>query len=133
MEFISRSAEETLKVAERFASELKGGDVVLLEGELGAGKTTFTKGIARALGVTDVVTSPTFTIVKEYEGSALRLYHMDMYRLSGDLTELGIEDYIGRKDGVCVIEWSQLGEIDAAVHRVRLSYVPEGRRIVNEE
>ena len=133
MEFISRTAEDTLAVAERFAAKLQGGDIVLLYGEIGAGKTTFTKGIARAFGVKEVVTSPTFTIVKEYDGTHLRLYHMDMYRLSGDITELGLEDYLGRKDGVSVIEWCAISELPAKVYRVYLSYAEEGRRIRIED
>ena len=133
MEFISKSAEETENIAAAFASRLVGGDVVLLYGDLGAGKTTFTKGIARALGVKDVVTSPTFTIVKEYEGDTLRLFHMDMYRLSGDITELGLEEYFDRKDGVSVIEWCAVDRFFGRVFSVRLSYEGENRRIVIEE
>ena len=133
MERISKSVEETLAIAEAFASRLKGGDIVLLHGDLGAGKTTFTKGIARALGVEEVVTSPTFTIVKEYEGRDLRLYHMDMYRLDGDITELGIEDYLGRKDGVSVIEWCALDTLYGKVYNVYLAYEGAARRIVIEE
>ena len=133
MERISKSVEETLAIAEDFAARLKGGDIVLLHGDLGAGKTTFTKGIARALGVEEVVTSPTFTIVKEYEGRSLRLYHMDMYRLDGDITELGIEDYLGRKDGVSVIEWCALDRLYGKVYNVYLAYEGAARRIVIEE
>ena len=133
MERISKSVEETLAIAEDFAARLKGGDIVLLHGDLGAGKTTFTKGIARALGVEEVVTSPTFTIVKEYEGRSLRLYHMDMYRLDGDITELGIEDYLGRKDGVSVIEWCALDRLYGKVYNVYLVYEGAARRIVIEE
>ena len=133
MEKILKSVEETLAVAEAFAARLKGGDIVLLHGDLGAGKTTFTKGIARALGVEDVVTSPTFTIIKEYDGRSLRLYHMDMYRLDGDVTELGIEDYLGRKDGVCVIEWCSLEALEGKVYNVYLAYEGAARRIVIEE
>ena len=133
MEYISKSAAETLDIAAAFASKLVGGDVVLLHGDLGAGKTTFTKGIARALGVKDVVTSPTFTIVKEYEGERLALFHMDMYRLSGDVTELGLEEYFKRKDGVTVIEWCALSDLPSRVYNVQLSYAGDDRRIVIEE
>ena len=133
MEYISKSAAETLDIAAAFASKLVGGDVVLLHGDLGAGKTTFTKGIARALGVKDVVTSPTFTIVKEYEGERLALFHMDMYRLSGDVTELGLEEYFKRKDGVTVIEWCALSDLPSRVYNVYLSYAGDDRRIVIEE
>ena len=130
MEIIARTREETIAAAEHFAKKLEGGDVVLLSGELGAGKTTFTKGIAHALGVKEQVTSPTFTIIKEYTGETLRLYHMDMYRLSGDITELGLEEYLGKKDGVTVIEWCAIGDIHARVYAVSLEYYGEGRKIV---
>ncbi|HCJ01792.1 MAG TPA: tRNA (adenosine(37)-N6)-threonylcarbamoyltransferase complex ATPase subunit type 1 TsaE [Clostridiales bacterium] len=133
MEFIAKTREDTIEVAKEFATKLQGGDVVLLSGELGAGKTTFTKGIALALGVTEPVTSPTFTIIKEYQGKELALYHMDMYRLSGDLTELGLEEYLGKKDGVCVIEWCAVEEIHARVFEISLAYCKEGRRIIIRE
>ncbi len=130
---LSHSADETLKIAETFASRLRGGDVVLLSGELGAGKTTFTKGIAKALGVSSVVTSPTFTIVKEYEGTKLNLYHMDLYRVSGDLTELGLEDYLERADGVCVIEWNCISDFSGRVWTVNISYADDSSRVIEIE
>ena len=129
MECITLSREETIDVARSFAANLQGGDVVLLSGELGAGKTTFTKGIALALGITEPITSPTFTIIKEYEGKDLCLYHMDMYRLSDDLTELGLEDYLGNVKGVCVIEWCRATDFHARVFEITLEYCGEGRRI----
>ena len=129
MEYITHSREETIAVAESFAASLQGGDVVLLSGELGSGKTTFTKGIALALGITEPVTSPTFTIIKEYEGRELDLYHMDMYRLSGDLTELGLEDYLGNEKGICVIEWCAVKDFHARVFEIRLEYAGDGRKI----
>ena len=134
MEYITRSREETIAVAKEFAASLKGGDVVLLSGELGAGKTTFTKGIALALGVTEPVTSPTFTIIKEYDGAPLRLYHMDMYRLSGDLAELGLEEYLGKEDGICVIEWCAVEISNTRVFEISLGYEGENcRKIVISE
>ena len=133
MEIIAKTREETIAAAQRFAENLKGGDVVLLSGELGAGKTTFTQGIALALGVMEPVTSPTFTIIKEYRGRTLNLYHMDMYRLSGDLTELGLEEYLGKKDGVSVIEWCQTDDFHARVFDVHLEYFGEGRKITISE
>ena len=129
MEIVTSTREETIAVAEKFATELRGGDVVLLNGELGAGKTTFTKGIALALGVTDPVTSPTFTIIKEYEGRDLWLYHMDMYRLSGDITELGLEDYLGNAKGVSVVEWCATKEFHARVFEINIEYCDAGRKI----
>ena len=131
MKYVTKSAEETLAIAESFAKELKKGDVVLLSGELGAGKTTFTKGIARALGVKDVVTSPTFTIVKEYEGDSLNLYHMDLYRVAGDTIDLGLEDYFERKDGVVVIEWNCLSSFAGRVFEIAISYAGEGVRSID--
>ena len=129
MEIIARTREETIAAAQRFAQGLQGGDVVLLSGELGAGKTTFTKGIALALGIKEQVTSPTFTIIKEYRGKDLYLYHMDMYRLSDDLAELGLEEYLGKSDGVCVIEWCRTEDFHARVFDVKLDYCGEGRKI----
>ena len=133
MEIITNTREETIAAAEKFAAKLKGGDVVLLTGELGAGKTTFTKGIALALGVKEQVTSPTFTIIKEYRGDKLFLYHMDMYRLSGDITELGLDEYLGREDGVSVVEWCATKDFHARVFEVSLEYYGEGRKITFSE
>lgn len=105
--FHSASAEETVSYGEKIGSYLKGGDVIALQGTLGAGKTTITKGIARALGVTENITSPTFCLISEYEGK-LPLYHMDIYRLDGeeDFINLGTEDMI-YGNGVTLIEWSE--------------------------
>lgn len=106
-EFISRSPEETRNFAMDFAKKLGKGDVVLYEGDLGAGKTAFTKGIAAALGVEDTVTSPTFAIVNEYEGR-MPLFHFDLYRLESydDLYSIGFFDYLLR-GGVIAAEWSE--------------------------
>lgn len=102
--------EETVNLAKEFAKMLVGGEVVLLGGDLGAGKTTFTKAVLRALGVKDDVTSPTFTIMREYKGSQLQVYHFDMYRLTSgvEAQEFGMEDYIysGEKNAVVFIEWA---------------------------
>ncbi len=133
MEIIAKTREETIAAAECFAAQLQGGDVVLLTGELGAGKTTFTKGIALALGIKEPVTSPTFTIIKEYQGEKLALYHMDMYRLSGDITELGLEEYLGKSNGVCVIEWCATKDFHARVFEISLEYYGEGRKITISE
>lgn len=105
--YISKSVEDTYALARKIAERLKGGEVILLNGNLGAGKTTFTKGLAKALGIDEVVTSPTFTFMKEYKGR-LSLYHFDMYRAEDEdeLYELGLSDYL-YADGVCVIEWNK--------------------------
>ena len=98
--------EETLQFAVSLAQRLLGGDVIALEGDLGAGKTAFTKGLAKGLGVTRTVNSPTFTIIKEYQGR-LPLYHMDVYRVSESEEDLGFDEYFDG-DGVTVIEWAHL-------------------------
>ena len=108
MEYISNSAQETEALGERLAARLRPGDVIAYTGDLGAGKTAFTRGLARGLGVPGQVTSPTFTIVNEYDGGRLPLFHFDMYRLGSadELFEIGWEDYLGR-GGVCAVEWSE--------------------------
>ena len=108
MEFFSHSPAETEAIAQRLAQHLSPGDVVAYEGGLGMGKTAFTRGLARGLGYTGHVTSPTFTIVNEYEGGRLPLFHFDMYRLgsSDELFDIGWEDYLVR-GGVCAVEWSE--------------------------
>ena len=108
MEFVTHSREETEALGARLADALDGGRVVAFTGGLGAGKTAFVSGMARALGVEERVTSPTFTIVNEYEGTGLPLFHFDMYRLDGadELFHIGWEDYLAR-GGVCAVEWSE--------------------------
>ncbi len=110
MKYITNSYEETEKAAADFAASLKGGEVVAMYGDLGAGKTAFVRGMARAMGITSHITSPTFNIVNEYEGE-LPLYHFDVYRISDpeEMYEIGYEDYI-QAGGVCVIEWAELIE-----------------------
>lgn len=104
----TNSVEETIELAAALGSMLKPGDVVTLDGDLGAGKTHFAKGIAVALGVNGVVNSPTFTIIKEYEGN-MPFYHMDLYRAEGQVQDLGLEEYF-YGDGVTVVEWASLLE-----------------------
>lgn len=108
MEYISNSPAETEALGEALAARLTAGTVVAFTGDLGAGKTAFTRGLARGLGVPDRVTSPTFTIVNEYEGGRLPLFHFDMYRLGSadDLFDIGWEDFL-RRGGVCAVEWSE--------------------------
>ena len=105
MEFITHSPEGTRELGGRLADRLKGGEVVAFTGDLGAGKTAFVSGMARALGIEERVTSPTFTIVNEYEGGRLPLFHFDMYRLGSaeELFLIGWEDYLAR-GGVCAVE-----------------------------
>lgn len=109
MEYITNHPDETEALGARLAQVLRPGDVIAYTGDLGAGKTAFTRGLASGLGVTSRVTSPTFTIVNEYEGGRLPLFHFDMYRLgsSDDLYDIGWEDYLER-GGVCAVEWSEI-------------------------
>ncbi|MEJ9211565.1 tRNA (adenosine(37)-N6)-threonylcarbamoyltransferase complex ATPase subunit type 1 TsaE [Bacillus smithii] len=107
-ETITKSPEETFRLAESLAKKLHAGDVLLLEGDLGAGKTTFTKGIAKGLGVERTINSPTFTIIKEYKGR-IPFYHMDVYRVSDPEEDLGFDEYFFGQ-GVCVVEWAHLIE-----------------------
>lgn len=95
---------DTIELAQNFESEKFPNMIICLNGELGSGKTVFTKGLANALGITDTITSPTFSIIKEYDGE-LSLYHMDVYRLDGNTHGVGIEEYF-TKGGVVVIEWA---------------------------
>lgn len=108
MQIISNSVEETERVGADLAAGLPAGSVVAFTGDLGAGKTAFVRGMARGLGIEARVTSPTFTIVNEYEGGSRPLFHFDLYRLEGadELFEIGWEDYLAR-GGVCAVEWSE--------------------------
>lgn len=108
MEYITNSPEETEELGRRLAAVLTPGSVVAYTGDLGAGKTAFTRGLARGLGIEGGVTSPTFTIVNEYEGGRMPLFHFDMYRLGGEeeLFDIGWDDYLAR-GGVCAVEWSE--------------------------
>ena len=108
MEYITHSPEETEKIGAALAQKLNAGTVIAYRGDLGAGKTAFTRGLARGLGYPEMVTSPTYTIVNEYLGGRLPLFHFDMYRLGSadDLWDIGWEDYLDR-GGVCAVEWSE--------------------------
>ena len=108
MTYLTRSAAETERLGAALARVLEPGDVIAFRGDLGAGKTAFTRGIARGLGITEPVTSPTYTIVNEYLQGRLPLFHFDMYRIgdSEELFDLGWEDYLAR-EGVCAVEWSE--------------------------
>lgn len=138
MEWITHSPAETEALGARLAEALDAGRVVAFTGDLGAGKTAFVSGMARALGVEDRVTSPTFTIVNEYEGEGLPLFHFDMYRLAGagDLFDIGWEDYLDR-GGVCAVEWSERVEEalppDAVTVTIARSPREEGWRSITVE
>ncbi len=115
----SSHPDETTYFAEKLGRLLQAGDVLLLEGDLGAGKTTFSKGIAKGLGVERNVNSPTFTIMKEYMGR-IPLYHMDVYRLGEDGEDLGFDEYF-EGEGVCIVEWAHLIEEQLPLERLEIS------------
>ena len=108
MEFITNSPEQTEQVGAALGNILPAGTILAYRGDLGAGKTAFTRGLARGLGCREIVTSPTYTIVNEYLGGRIPLFHFDMYRLhsADDLWDIGWEDYLER-GGVCAVEWSE--------------------------
>lgn len=135
MEWITNSPEETEELGEKLGKTLHGGEIIAFSGGLGAGKTAFTRGMARGLGISMRVTSPTYTIVNEYSGGRLPLFHFDMYRLhsSDDLFEIGWEDYLAR-GGVCAVEWSE--NADDAMQggiRVRIEALSEQTRRITVE
>lgn len=107
LEFTTKTSEETIELGFKIGQKLKKGNIIAMQGTLAAGKTTITKGIAKALEITDTITSPTFCLISEYYGK-MPLYHMDVYRLEGseDFENLGTEDML-YGDGVCIIEWSE--------------------------
>lgn len=108
LEYISHSPEDTARIAAETAAQLRAGDIILYEGDMGAGKTTFTKGLAAALGIEDTVTSPTFALVNEYLDGRLPLFHFDLYRIDSydDLYAIGFFDYLDRS-GIIAAEWSE--------------------------
>jgi tRNA threonylcarbamoyladenosine biosynthesis protein TsaE len=105
----TRSEGETIRLGAEFARTLAAGDIAACYGDLGSGKTSFIKGVCGGFGIQEHVSSPTFTIVNEYHSQAFPIYHFDFYRLNNiqELREIGFEDYISRKDGVCLIEWAE--------------------------
>lgn len=124
-----KSVDETYALAKKVADTLDGGEVLLLDGDLGAGKTTFTKGLAKALGVKEEVTSPTFSILNVYEDGRLKLNHLDMYRVesSDELAELGIEECFD-EDAVTVIEWNKFEHFDGKVIKISVKTLGETKR-----
>ncbi|HZS78895.1 MAG TPA: tRNA (adenosine(37)-N6)-threonylcarbamoyltransferase complex ATPase subunit type 1 TsaE [Ktedonobacteraceae bacterium] len=118
LDSISHSAAQTQRLGMRLGELVRGGDLILLSGQLGTGKTTFTQGLAQGMGITDVINSPTFTLLKEYAAPRLNgkrglpLYHFDLYRLDNpeEIFDLGFEDYF-YGNGVCVVEWADKAEL----------------------
>ena len=135
MEFITNSPQETEAVGAALGKILKAGTVLAYRGDLGAGKTAFTRGLARGLGYREPVTSPTYTIVNEYLGGRLPLFHFDMYRLgsSDDLWDIGWEDYLER-GGICAVEWNENVDdaMENAIYVTIYKTGEESRRIVIE-
>ena len=135
MEYITNSPAETEAVGAALAAVLRSGTVIAYRGDLGAGKTAFTRGLARGLGYGEPVTSPTYTIVNEYLGGRLPLFHFDMYRLasSDDLWDIGWEDYLER-GGICAVEWSENVDdaMENAIYITIFKIGAESRRIVIE-
>lgn len=134
----STSEKQTMRIAYNLAKTFTGGETVLLEGELGAGKTVFCKGIAKAMKISDDVLSPTFTLMNNYRGDKLSLYHYDAYRLScaDEATETGILQYLGRSDCVCVVEWWKNivgADFGDKVYKVNINYIGAEEREVRIE
>ncbi len=112
MKYISKNLNETSEIAKAVSKKVKAGDIILLTGDLGAGKTAFTRLLCEKIGVEDVVSSPSFTIVKEYNAVNFKIYHIDLYRLSSDdeLIEIGFEEIVNDSQSLKIIEWPELGE-----------------------
>ncbi len=129
--YIADNESETIALAENIESEHFPGMVICLNGELGSGKTVFTKAFASALGIDDDVTSPTFNIIKEYPNGELPLYHMDVYRLDGNTDGVDIEEYYN-KGGIVVIEWSKMVKSILPEERLEITFkiVDENKRLL---
>lgn len=130
--FTTKTPEETIALGERIGSKLKKGDIIAMQGTLAAGKTTITKGIAKALNINDTITSPTFCLISEYYGK-MPLYHMDVYRLDGgeDFVNLGTDDML-YGDGVSIIEWSEKIMDELPKNTIILKITPhdDGSRLI---
>ena len=127
----TRSEFETIELAQNIESEKFENMVICLDGELGSGKTVFTKGLGNALGISESITSPTFTIIKEYNTGEMPLYHMDVYRLDGNTDGVGIEEYY-TKGGITVIEWSKTIKDILPEERLEIKFkiLDENKRII---
>ena len=127
----SYSEQDTIELAQNFESEKFKNMVICLEGDLGSGKTLFTKGFAQAMEITEAVTSPTFNIIKEYTSGDMPLYHMDVYRLDGNIEGVGIEEYY-KKGGVTIIEWGDTirDYLPRQYLRIKFKIIDEDTRII---
>ena len=128
---ISNDEFETIEIAQNFESEKFENMIICLDGELGSGKTVFTKGIANALGIEESITSPTFTIIKEYDSGEMPLYHMDVYRLDGNADGVCIEEYYN-KGGIVIIEWAKTIKDILPDERLEIKFkvIDENRRML---
>ena len=129
--YTTRNEMDTVRLAQNFESEKFPNMIICLNGDLGSGKTMFTKGFANALGIKETITSPTFTIIKEYEEGEMPLYHMDVYRLDGKVDSIGIEDYY-TKNGVVIIEWADTIKDYLPEERldIRIKVIDEDKRLL---
>lgn len=133
MLFVTKNEQQTYELAAKIASGLVGGEIIVLEGELGAGKTTFAKGLAKALDIKEEVTSPTFILMKEYEGR-LKLYHFDLYRIENEeeLEEMGFKDFL-YEGGVCVIEWNKFKNFPMPPIYINIERIDDNSRSIEIE
>lgn len=132
--FTSRDETDTMELAQNIESEKFENMIICLDGELGSGKTVFVKGFAVALGLDEPITSPTFNLIKEYLNGEMPLYHMDMYRLEDNFENIGVSDYFS-KNGVCIIEWSDLIQDELPEERLDIKFkiIDENTRIITLE
>ncbi len=129
--YTSRSIDDTMELAENIESEKFPGMVICLEGELGSGKTVFVKGFAKSLGITETITSPTFTLIKEYNNGEMPLNHMDVYRINESDNTIGFEDYFN-SDSVSIVEWADMIQDELPKERLELVFrvIDENTRVI---
>ncbi len=129
--YTSRSIDDTMELAENIESEKFPGMLICLEGELGSGKTVFVKGFAKSLGITETITSPTFTLIKEYHSGEMPLYHMDVYRIEESDGTIGFKDYFN-SEAISIIEWADMIEDELPKERLEIKFklVDENTRIL---
>ena len=128
---VSKSERDTIELAENFEAEKFSGMVICLNGDLGSGKTLFTKGFAASMEIDETITSPSYTIIKEYYSGEMPLYHMDVYRLDKDIKSTGLTDYFGR-DGVVIIEWADMIKEYLPEERLEIKFTvaSENKRVI---
>ena len=136
MEIITNNANETMKFAEDFAKNVSVPNIIVLSGDLGAGKTTFSKGFAKGLNINEIITSPTFALLNEYEGET-KLYHFDMYRLesAGEAIELGFDEYFKKNDGIILVEWAENveGLFSPPLTKITINKISDNQRKITVE